>query len=71
MRSEGLNLRMVSSSPKMVLVGSVILTSKEIGGWLVSWAAAVDLASLVEMKVMALWRLQMMNIMRRNKNCHE
>lgn len=69
MRSEGLKAVMVSWSPKMILVGSVILTCKEIGVWFVSWVV-VGLVSLVEMKAMALWRVHMKNIMRSKKNCH-
>lgn len=50
----------------MTWVGSVILTSNESGVWFVI-RVLVDLATLV----MALYKLQMINIMRSKKICHE
>lgn len=54
----------------MIRVGSVTLTSNEIGVWLVI-RVVEDLTTLVEMHVMALCKPNRINIMMTNKYGHE
>lgn len=55
----------------MIRVGSVTLTSNEIGVWLLVIRVLEDLTTLVEMHVMALYKPNRINIMRTKKYGHE